>query len=147
MFLSISGFIFANTLALDLVCKKVPKSDIEEVMQTKYKTARVGKLPFTPPYDVSFCEYTNGVLAEVSIYYYYKSGSKVYPPDSKVEELKGLKFPAKVVFTSKGDVFEIIGDTKEGSKVMFVFAKEIKKDGKRYKEALKLLEKLVKEFK
>ena len=147
LLLGLSSFIFANTLPQDLVCKKVKKSDIEKIMQTKYKIVRVGKLPINPPYDLSFCEYTNRVLPDISIYYYYKSSAKVYPLDSKVEELKNLDFLARVVYNDNGEVFEIIGDTKEGSKIVFVFRKEIKKDSKKYKEALKLLKKLVKEFK
>jgi len=146
LFLGLSGFIFANTLPLDMVCKKVSKSEIETIMQTKFKEAKVGKLPFDPPYDISFCNYSNSVLPEVSLYYYYKGDASVYPPGSNVKELKNLKFPARAVFTKSGDIFELIADTKEG-KLMFVFNNGIKNGSSQYKKSLELLEKLVKEFK
>jgi len=142
----LSGFILANSLPLDMVCNKVTKLEIEQIMGIKYKKAKIGKLPFEPPYDISFCEYSNGVLPEVSLYYYYKGDSNVYPPNSKVQELDGLKFKARAVFTKSGDIYEIIGDTKDG-KLLFVFKDGIKKGSSQYKKTLNLLEKLVAEFK
>ena len=147
LFLGLSVFIFANTLPHDLVCKKVPKSEIEDMMGIKFKEQRVGKLPIEPVYDLSFCEYISYVLPDVTIFYYPKCKSKLYFEDSEVKELKDLKFPARIVLDSKDKTSMIIGETKEGSKIMFLIRKGVKIDGKEYKKALKLLEKLVMELK
>ncbi len=147
LFLALNSFILANSLPIGLVCKKVSKDEVQKALNTTFKSIKPTKLPFEPPYNFSGCEYSNSVLPEVSINYYYKSSANVYPPDSKVKELKGLNFPARAVFAKNGDIFEIIGDTKEGSKILIVLNSGIKESSKEYNNTLKLLEKLVKEFK
>jgi len=147
LILAISSFILANSLPSDLVCKKVSKDEVQKAFNTTFKSIKPTKLPFNPPYDFSGCEYSNSVLPEVSINYYYKSEANVYPPDSKVKELKDINFTARAVFSDDGNIFELIGDTKEGSKILIVLNNGIKESSKEYNNTLKLLEKLVKEFK
>jgi len=129
-----------------MVCERVNKSDVESAMGITFQKEKASKLPSELPYDYSGCEYTNLVLAEVSINYYRKSNANVYPPGSKTKILKNVSFPAKAVYNKSGDIYELIGETPKGSKILIVLNSSIKENSKQYHHMLHLLEKLIHTF-
>ncbi len=133
--------IFANEVNLDYVCKNVEKSAVEALMGIKLKYEKVGKMEFP---NTSYCEYGNGVLPKLSIYYYKtKNSVNMY---EKTKEIKGLNFPVQVVFVpSSGNVVQIVSQTKEGT-LSFVFNDGIKEGDIRYTRALELIDTLNKKF-
>jgi hypothetical protein len=140
-----SASIFANSFDIDLVCKNVKKSDVEEMLGKKFKISRPVKLPINPSYDVSGCEYTNKLLAQFSIYYYGKGNSfeSCIPPFYKVKEIKDAPFKAVLVMSEEDNkIFQIVGETKKGV-LSFIFSDAIDD----YKKAFEFMKKLREIFK
>jgi hypothetical protein len=133
--------VLAGELSQDMVCKIVEQRDAESMMGTKFKYERVGTIAFP---HTSYCEYGNGILPKLTIYY-YKTKNSVNMYD-KTKEIKGLHFPAQAVFVpSNGDVVQIVSQTEEGT-LSFVFSDGIKENDIRYQRALKLIDTLSKKF-
>jgi hypothetical protein len=143
----LSGFLLANSFALDMGCKKVNKKEVEEILGVNFKSATVGKLPFEAPYDVSFCEYKNGVLPEFSIYYFgnQESYNTVISPFNSKKKLSNLEFDAQIALTpKKKKVVQLVAKTKKGV-LSFIFANGIKDNN--YTKALNLITSLRDKFK
>jgi hypothetical protein len=133
--------VLAGDLSQDLVCRMVEQRDIESMMGTTFKYEKVGKIAFP---HTSYCEYGNGVLPKVSIYYYNtKNSVNMY---DKTKEIKGLHFPAQAVFVpDSGDVVQIVSQTEKGT-LSFVFNDGIKEQDEHYQKALLLIDQLSKKF-
>jgi hypothetical protein len=133
--------VLAGELSQDMVCKIVEQRDAESMMGMKFKYERAGTIAFP---HTSYCEYGNGVLPKLTIYY-YKTKNSVNMYD-RTKEIKGLHFPAQAVFVpSNGDVVQIVSQTEEGT-LSFVFSDGIKENDIRYQRALKLIDTLSKKF-
>jgi len=140
IFLIVSVVAFANSFDINLVCNKVKKSDVEKLLNKKFKTVKPVKLPIEPQYDVSGCEYTNKTLAELSIYYYggAENFNSCIPPFYETKELKDAPFKAVLVISSEDKkIFQLVGQTKKGV-LSFVFSEGIDD----YKQPLELMKKL-----
>jgi hypothetical protein len=144
IFLTLTVFTVLLTAGSELVCQKVKKEEVATVIGHPMNYARVGKHPFP---NAVYCEYGDGVLPEVSIYYFSD-------PDSygsaamyeKTKPISGLNPPAKAVFVpSSGDVVQLLGQTPDGA-ISIVFLNGIKEGGEAYRRAVKLLEDMKKRF-
>jgi hypothetical protein len=140
-----SASIFANSFDIDLVCKNVKKSDVEEMLGKKFKIVTPVKLPINPSYDVSGCDYINKVVPEFSIYYYggTENFNSCIPPFYKVKEIKDAPFKAVLVLSEEDNkIFQIVGETKKGV-LSFIFSDGIDD----YKKAFEFMKKLREVFK